>query len=134
MKGMGRFPVIAVLILSAMLNWSTTCCCGESMFVEIARGGCMPQDDGEEHHQHGHAGSEHAGDHRHSCHKDFGSSFIPDDSSGDSLELDLPQITAAVGLPLPEADSQRMSAAILREQAPPIPPPDIPVVIRSLLI
>jgi hypothetical protein len=125
-----RIPFIPLLILAAMLNWSTTCCCGESMFVEIVRGGCVAHQDGDGHHGHGPAGTGHSGRHRHSCHKGWGSSFVPAQASEQDFDL---VIVSDILSSLCEG-SGSVLAGFARGRVPEVPPVDIPLLIQSLLI
>lgn len=72
---------VTLLVLVALGNWETTCCCGRSCLLEFLQGGCG-EHGADAHHPHGH----HAGDDT-GCYKDGAENFLA--SQPDALRPDL---------------------------------------------
>ena len=115
------FP--AILLTLGVFNWSTTCCCGNSMILEILHGTC-------EHHAEEHEGSEHSSNDPHSCYKGGGDAFLMAENP------DISYYPAAINLP---ADSTGLvsctpSPVAAAWMVPRGAPPDIPLLTQRWLI
>lgn len=113
----------AILLTLGVFNWSTTCCCGNSMALEILHGTC-------EHHGEEHEGSDHSGHDPHPCHKGGGDEFLKaadPDVSFDSASVNLPGVSNDLisGEPAPAAAAWTTPRGA---------PPDIPLLTQRWLI
>ena len=113
----------AVLLTLGVLNWATTCCCGNSLVLEILHGGC-------EHHGEEHEGRSHPAHDPLSCHKQGGDTFLV------AANPDIPDSPAVIITP---ADSTPVVSWALNPLAanwmmPRGAPPDIPLVTQRWLI
>jgi hypothetical protein len=113
----------AVLLTLGVFNWSTTCCCGNSMILEILHCCC-------EHHGEEHEGPSHSDHDPHPCHKQGGGAFLV------APDPDLPHSPAVIIIP---ADSTPVVSWTLRPMVadwtiPRGAPPDIPVLTQRWLI
>jgi hypothetical protein len=108
----------AILLTLGVFNWSTTCCCGNSMILEILHGSC-------EHHDSGHSG-----DDPHPCHKGGGGDFLK------AADPDAPSDPVSISPPSePTATACRILPPIaIAWTVPRGAPPDIPLLTQRWLI
>lgn len=113
----------AVLLALGVFNWCSTCCCGNSMVLEILHGTC-------EHHGDEHEGSDHSGHNPHPCHKGGGDTFLK------AANPDIPFSPATISLPAEPANPVSFSLSPIAADwmIPRGAPPDIPVVTQRWLI
>jgi hypothetical protein len=113
----------AVFLTMGVFNWCTTCCCGNSMILEILHGSC-------EHHGEEHEGPSHPGHVPHPCHKQGGDAFLkaadPDISCFQTAVVVLADSTEVV----PSEFSHTVSPWMIPRGAP----PDIPLLTQRWLI
>jgi hypothetical protein len=113
----------AVLLTLGIFNWSTTCCCGNSMVLEILHGTC-------EHHGDEHEGSDHSSHDPHPCHKGGGDAFLK------AANPDISHSPAIISLPVDSTEpvASTLSPIAADWMIPRGAPPDIPVLTQRWLI
>jgi hypothetical protein len=113
----------AVLLTLGVFNWCTTCCCGNSMILEIMHGSC-------DHHEEEHHENDVPTNNPHSCHKQGGGAFLV------PADPDTPYSPVVINLPVDSTDS--VASTFLPITAdwmiPRGAPPDIPLVTQRWLI
>lgn len=102
MRSLGSTAIVlaAALAAAGMVNYATTCCCGDSVFHELGVGSCGP----EARQAHGH-GPVHHGEPEHTCYKDGKTDWLPDSGPGGAASPPL------IAVPLPATTPP--SAAVL---------------------
>ncbi len=116
----------AFLLILGVFNWCTTCCCGNSMILEILHCCC-------EHRDAEHGDSDHPANNPHPCHKQGGDAFLravnPDISHSPSavhMSVDFAELDSTAGCtPSPVA-----AAWVVPRGAP----PDIPLLTQRWLL
>jgi hypothetical protein len=122
----------AILLTLGVFNWCTTCCCGNSMILEILHGGCAPHED-----ETGHPADRHPDNNdQHPCHKPGGSAFL----AASDPDLSLAVVPVAWVQPV---EGNSGANFFVGTSPPDMPadwgisksrPPDIPLMIQSWLI
>ncbi|MFC1654492.1 hypothetical protein ACFL2F_01695 [Myxococcota bacterium] len=118
------YAILPVVLLTlGVFNWSTTCCCGNSMILEILHGTCA-------HHGEEHDGSDHSSSDPHPCHKGGGDAFLK------AANPDISYSPVAINLPVESTYlvSCTPSPVAAAWMVPRGAPPDIPLLTQRWLI
>lgn len=113
----------AVVLTLGLFNWCTTCCCGNSMILEIMHGSC-------DYHHEGHGIPGHSGHDSHSCHKRGGDTFLEQENPDTFFSPALLNLPADSTYPL----SGTLSPVAARWTIPRGAPPEISLVTQRWLI
>jgi hypothetical protein len=113
----------AVLLTMGVFNWCTTCCCANSMILEILHGSC-------EHHGEEHEGPSHPNHDPLSCHKQGGGDFLV------AADPDIQYSPAVASIPIDPTPVVfwTLRPLVADWTIPRGAPPDIPLVTQRWLI